>query len=114
MLRAGLNPDTDLRAIFAGSHDASILAVQNGKVDAAAVADALYEATGGDIECNMRNGIAFLDVERTASTLREAITSAIAEVEGAEQGVRVVRVDSETANTIAQINASLLGETVGQ
>jgi phosphonate transport system substrate-binding protein len=44
MLRAGLNPDTDLRAIFAGSHDASILAVQNGKVDAAAVADALFEA----------------------------------------------------------------------
>jgi len=44
MLRAGLNPDTDLRAIFAGSHDASAIAVQNGKVDAAAVADALYEA----------------------------------------------------------------------
>ena len=44
MLRAGLNPDTDMRAIFAGSHDASILAVQNGKVDAAAVADGLLEA----------------------------------------------------------------------
>ena len=44
MLRAGLNPDTDMRSIFAGSHDASAIAVQNGKVDAAAVADALYEA----------------------------------------------------------------------
>ncbi len=44
MLRAGLNPDTDMRAIFAGSHDASVIAVQNGKVDAAAVADALFEA----------------------------------------------------------------------
>jgi phosphonate transport system substrate-binding protein len=44
MLRAGLNPDTDLRAIFAGSHDASVLAVQNGKVDAAAVADSLFQA----------------------------------------------------------------------
>ena len=44
MLRAGLNPDTDMRAIFAGSHDASVLAVQNGKVDAAAVADALFQA----------------------------------------------------------------------
>jgi phosphonate transport system substrate-binding protein len=44
MLRAGLNPDKDLRAIFAGSHDASAIAVQNGKVDAAAVADGLLEA----------------------------------------------------------------------
>ena len=44
MLRAGLNPDTDMRAIFAGSHDASVIAVQNGKVDAAAVADGLLEA----------------------------------------------------------------------
>jgi phosphonate transport system substrate-binding protein len=44
MLRAGLDPDTDLRAIFAGSHDASVIAVQNGKVDAAAVADGLLDA----------------------------------------------------------------------
>ena len=44
MLRAGLNPDADLRAIFAGSHDASAIAVQNGKVDAAAVADGLLDA----------------------------------------------------------------------
>lgn len=44
MIRAGLDPDTDLRAIFAGSHDASAIAVQNGKVDAAAVADGLLEA----------------------------------------------------------------------
>jgi len=44
MLRAGLNPDTDMRAIFAGSHDASAIAVQNGKVDAAAVADGLLDA----------------------------------------------------------------------
>jgi phosphonate transport system substrate-binding protein len=44
MLRAGVNPDQDLRAIFAGSHDASAIAVQNGKVDAAAVADGLLDA----------------------------------------------------------------------
>jgi phosphonate transport system substrate-binding protein len=44
MIRAGLNPDADLRAIFAGSHDASAIAVQNGKVDAAAVADGLLDA----------------------------------------------------------------------
>lgn len=44
MIKAGLNPDRDLRAIFAGSHDASVIAMQNGKVDAAAVADALLDA----------------------------------------------------------------------
>jgi hypothetical protein len=73
------------------------------------LADALYEATKGDIECNMQNGIAYLEFERTAATLREAITSAIADVENANVGARVVRVESDVANTIAQINASLLG-----
>lgn len=38
--KAGYNPDKLFsRVIFSGSHDASILAVANGKVDAAAVAD---------------------------------------------------------------------------
>jgi hypothetical protein len=73
------------------------------------VADALYEATGGDIELNLCNGIAYLEFDRKAPSLREAITSAIRAVEGAEVGVRVVRVESEAANTIARINASLLG-----
>ena len=75
------------------------------------LADALYEATNGDIECNMRNGVAFLEVARPARTLRAAITSAIREVEGADVGVRVMRVESEAANTIAKINAELLGVT---
>jgi hypothetical protein len=78
------------------------------------LADALYEATKGDIECNMRDGIAFLEFQRTAPTLRDAITSAITDVEGAGLGLRVVRVESEVANTIAQINAGLLGVTTGK
>jgi hypothetical protein len=75
------------------------------------LADALYEATGGDIEFNLRNGVAFLEFDRSAPTLRDAITSAIRDVEGAEVGVRVVRVESDIANTIAKINADLLGAT---
>ncbi|CAA2109958.1 phosphonate ABC transporter substrate-binding protein [Variovorax paradoxus] len=40
LLQAGQDPDTFFsRVIFSGSHDASILAVANKKVDAAAVAD---------------------------------------------------------------------------
>lgn len=76
------------------------------------LASALYEATKGDIECSMRNGVAFLEFERTAPTLREAITSAIKEVEKAKRGVRVVRVESDAANTVIQINASLLESTL--
>src|SRR5215469_13835893 len=34
MLKAGLNPDTDVKIQYAGSHTASLLALVNGKVDA--------------------------------------------------------------------------------
>lgn len=77
------------------------------------LADALYAATGGDIELNLRDGVAFVEFEKTAPTLRGAITTAIAAVEGADVGVRVVRVESEAANVIAKINAELLGVTSG-
>ncbi len=73
------------------------------------LADSLYEATNGDIELNLRDGVAFVEFERGAPTLRGAIVAAIAEVEGADVGVRVVRVESEAANVIAKINADLLG-----
>ncbi|MCI0464869.1 MAG: hypothetical protein L0Z62_48730 [Gemmataceae bacterium] len=77
------------------------------------LADALYEATRGDIEFNLCEGVAYLEFSRTAATLREAILSAIKDVEGAGVGVRVVRVESEAANTIAKINAELLGVAGG-
>ena len=77
------------------------------------IANALYEATGGDIEFNMRDGVAFLDFNRKAKNLQEAVTSAILDVEGAKAGVRVIRVESEAANTIAKINADLLGISKG-
>jgi phosphonate transport system substrate-binding protein len=45
LLKAGLDPDKDFsRAIFSGGHDATAIAVQNGKVDAGAVADGLFDA----------------------------------------------------------------------
>ena len=78
-----------------------------------ALADALYAATQGDIELNLRDGVVFVEVERTADTLREAITTAIREVEQAPVAVRVVRVESEAANVITKINADLLGVASG-
>ena len=77
------------------------------------LADALYAATGGDIELNMRDGVAFLEFDRASSSLYDAVISAIAQVEAAGVGARVVRVESQAANTIAKINADLLGLTTG-
>jgi hypothetical protein len=72
-------------------------------------ADGLYEATRGDIELGLRDGVAFVDFTRRGRSLHEAIAVAIQEVESCAPGVRVVRVESEAANTIAKINAALLG-----
>ena len=77
------------------------------------LADALYSATKGDIEMNQRDGVVYLEFERTAPTLCEAVTDAIREIEEANVGVRVVRVESEAANVIAKINADLLGMATG-
>ena len=77
------------------------------------LSDALYSATRGDIELELRDGIASLEFERKAPTLREAILAAIREVESADVGVRVVRVESEGANVIARINADLSGVAGG-
>ena len=77
------------------------------------LADALYAATQGDIEFNLRDGVAFVEFERPAESLREAILTAIREIEQANVGVRVVRVESEAANVIAKINADLLGVASG-
>lgn len=44
MIKAGYDPDSYFsRLIYSGGHDASAIAVQNGKVDGAAIADALLE-----------------------------------------------------------------------
>lgn len=44
LTKAGINPDKDLKsALFSGGHDATGLAVANGKVDAGAIWDAAYD-----------------------------------------------------------------------
>ena len=76
---------------------------------ASELAHAVFEATNGDVEFAMRDCIAFLDVVRAAPTLRDAIMAVIGEVETAGIGVRVVRVETKVANTVAKINADLMG-----
>jgi hypothetical protein len=77
------------------------------------VADALFAVTGGDIEFNMRNDVAYVEFDRAAASLHDAVSSAISQVEGAHVGARVVRVESNAANVIAKINANLLGVAGG-
>jgi phosphonate transport system substrate-binding protein len=43
MLKAGVDPDRDLKTIFAGGHDASLLAINGGKVDAGAVSSTQHK-----------------------------------------------------------------------
>lgn len=67
------------------------------------LADALYEATQGDIEFKMRDGVAFLEVTRAAPTRRRAIASVIREVENAGSWrTRGACVKTEVANTRCQ------------
>ena len=77
------------------------------------LANSLFAATNGDIELNMRDDVAYVEFDRAAPTLRDAVNSAIVQIEGAGVGVRVVRVESDAANTIAKINADLLGVAGG-
>lgn len=39
----GINPDTDVRAVFAGSHEAAVLAVVNGRCDVGFAFDAMVD-----------------------------------------------------------------------
>ncbi|MGH7171838.1 MAG: hypothetical protein ACRELF_28000 [Gemmataceae bacterium] len=57
------------------------------------LADALYEATGGDIEFSLRDGQAILEFDRTGAALADAIRSAIAQVQSADATIRVARVE---------------------
>ena len=45
LMKAGLNTDKDFgRVIFSGSHDSNAIAVQNKKIDAAAIADRILDS----------------------------------------------------------------------
>ena len=60
-----------------------------------AVCDALFEAGCDDALVGQREGITFLDFGREAESAQAAISSAIAAVEGAGIGARVVRVEPD-------------------
>ncbi len=57
------------------------------------LADALYEAGCGDALIGMRDGLFFASFARDAPTFREALISAIEDIERAGQPLRLVRVE---------------------
>ena len=71
------------------------------------IADALYEATGGDIEFGVCNGRGYIDFEREAPSLRDAVFGAIRNVQRAGLGLHIERVESDVVTTISQINTEL-------
>jgi hypothetical protein len=62
--------------------------------------DALFEAGCDDATMSSRDGVVSLDFGRDAPTMKEAIVSAIRDVQKANVGARVVRVEGfELAST---------------
>ena len=63
------------------------------------VANRLFEAGCDDALPLWRDGIVSVGFDRVAPSLREAITSAIRDIESAGIGARVVRVEDATSST---------------
>jgi hypothetical protein len=67
------------------------------------VADALYQADCDDALVGSRDGVVFLDFDREAPSFREAVLSAIADVERAGTGARVAHVEPDDLVTMSEI-----------
>lgn len=67
------------------------------------VEDALFEAGCDDATLSMQYGLLYLEFSRSAKSLEEAIISAINDVEKAEIGAQVLRVDECNLVTASEI-----------
>src|SRR6266550_1785945 len=65
--------------------------------------DSLYEAGCDDALINFRSGAVYLDFDREASTLKDAVTSAIRDVHSASIDATVMSVAPENLVTEAEI-----------
>jgi hypothetical protein len=63
----------------------------------------LFEAGCDDATLYFRNGIPYLDFDRETNSFEEAVISAIQQVEEAQSGLKVERVEPDDLVTIAQI-----------
>ena len=71
--------------------------------DATEYVDALFNAGCDDATFGRRDDVSFAEFDREAPTLRAAVLSAIADVEGAVPGLQVYRVEPEEYVTASEI-----------
>src|SRR5262245_37353111 len=83
------------RAEIASMHGFSLI-LDGGPDLTEEIANRLFEAGCDDALPVWRDGIVSMGFDRTAPTLREAITSAIRDIESAGIGARVVRIEDVT------------------
>ena len=67
------------------------------------VEDCLFESGCDDALLSFRDGVPYIDFDREAKSIREAILSAINNVEGADIGARVIRVEPDELVTASEI-----------
>ena len=75
------------------------------------MSDAIFEAGCDDSTPGVSCGVVFIDFDREAKTLREAIESAVADVEKA--GYHVAQVEPEEREVFDEINAELTSRQAG-
>ncbi|MGQ0773120.1 MAG: hypothetical protein ACT4NY_01655 [Pseudonocardiales bacterium] len=68
-----------------------------------ATSDALYAATDGDIELSVIDGVPYTSFTRTGNSYQRAVLDAVKQVENAEVGVHVVRIQTDELLTISEI-----------
>ncbi|MEX2437477.1 MAG: hypothetical protein WD509_02780 [Candidatus Paceibacterota bacterium] len=84
------------------THDFTLVLEASAKLTAP-LEDALFEAGCDDATLSFRNGIAYLDFDREAKSMEEAIISAIRQVEQTKLSVTVKRVEPSDLVTSAEI-----------
>jgi len=65
--------------------------------------DRFFEAGCDDALLNFRDGVLYIDFDREAESMQEAILSAILDVESAGSGIRVIRVEPDELVTASEI-----------
>lgn len=80
-----------------------ILVLKNVDEDTPNLEDSLFEAGCDDALINFRNGTVYLDFDRKASSLEDAVITAIKDVESASVKPKVVSVGPEHLVTVSDI-----------
>jgi hypothetical protein len=68
-----------------------------------AVGDALFEATGGDIELAVTDRVSYGSFTRSAQMYQFAVLDAVCEIESAGVGAHVVRIQTDELLTVSEI-----------